>query len=85
MNSRSKEFPCKEVYPWTTKLSSAGLVYFHYGHEVLCKIMDRHPTESNELWERRIEYVYHNVYEDFMEAIDGNDNGDYACKKSKYC
>ena len=52
---------------------------------MLRKIMDRHPTESNELWEQRIEYVYYNVYKNFVEAIDGTDNSDMAYMKPKYC
>lgn len=56
-------------YPWTTKLSSAGLVYFHYGHQVLAEIMG--VTASDTL----TRLIYMKVYEFFVEAIDAVDNG----------
>ena len=56
-------------YPWTTKLSSAGLVYFHYGHRVLAEIMG---TSSSDTLTK---LMYLKVYEFFVEAIDAVDNG----------
>lgn len=50
-----------------TKLSSAGLIYKHFGKEIISNIMDI-PTEYLDL-------VYLKVYTDFVEAIDGIDNG----------
>ena len=72
-------------YPWNTKLSSAGLVYFHYGHQVLGETMVRHDGESAESWKERMEYVYCNVYKCFIEAIDGIDNGIRPYDIPKYC
>jgi len=49
-----------------TKLSSAGLVYRHYGREILGRLVGA-DNVSNAL--------YRKVYTRFIEAIDGNDNG----------
>lgn len=59
---------------WTTKLSSAGLVYFHYGHEVLKKII------ISELSEAKLNSIYAKVYESFVQEIDGIDNGISVCE-----
>ncbi|KAL1515344.1 hypothetical protein AB1Y20_001975 [Prymnesium parvum] len=53
-----------------TKLSASGLVYKHYGREILCAL---HP--QLQLSPGKLEWVYTKMYTDFMEAIDGNDNG----------
>ena len=57
------------AYPWTTPLSSAGLVYFHYGHRVLAEVMGR--DESDDL----VKKIYAKTYEEFVQAIDASDNG----------
>ena len=58
------------TYPWTTLVSSAGLVYFHYGHRVLAQIMGR--EDADDLGKRI--WVYNKVYEEFIQAIDASDN-----------
>ncbi|KAK3730854.1 hypothetical protein QZH41_009970 [Actinostola sp. cb2023] len=55
--------------PWTTKLSSAGLVYLHFGHRVLGEIMS---LPVNDLITDKI---YDNVYTNFIEEVDAIDNG----------
>lgn len=50
-----------------TKLSSAGLVYKHFGKEVLKKVTD--------LDAEQLEVTYQKVYKTFIEGIDGIDNG----------
>lgn len=52
-----------------TKLSSAGLVWMHYGKQIISAVTAL-PVEDadNEL-------LYQEIYEDFVEAFDGNDNG----------
>jgi uncharacterized UPF0160 family protein len=52
---------------YKTKLSSAGLVYKHFGKEVLRNVLG---IDGKEL-----ETVYDRVYEHFVEGIDGIDNG----------
>jgi len=64
---------------WTTKLSSAGLVYLHYGHEVLNKII------SSDLSENNLNSIYTTIYDTFINEIDGIDNGVPICEgKQKY-
>merc|ERR1712048_303351 len=55
-----------------TKLSSAGLVYAHFGHEVL-KVLTKNESDKN-----CAEYqtnLYKFVYENLMEEVDAVDNG----------
>jgi len=54
---------------FSTKLSSAGLVYKHYGKELVTNFAD------GSLPEAAIDLMYKKVYEDFIEAVDGIDNG----------
>jgi uncharacterized UPF0160 family protein len=52
-----------------TKLSSAGLVYKHYGAEVIAAriaLPEIDPT---------VQTIYRKLYSDFIEALDGIDNG----------
>ncbi|KAF6001083.1 hypothetical protein F1559_002553 [Cyanidiococcus yangmingshanensis] len=51
-----------------TRLSSAGLVYKHFGRELI-----RQVTGTSD--EVILELLYTRVYDGFIEAIDGNDNG----------
>lgn len=55
--------------PWETKLSSAGLVYLHFGERVLKELMGK-PVDKEKL-----DAIYDKVYENFMEEIDAIDNG----------
>jgi uncharacterized UPF0160 family protein len=45
-------------------------VYKHYGRDILSIL---HPKLSENT--SALEWVYKKMYEDFMEMIDGNDNG----------
>ena len=54
--------------PFKTKLSSAGLVYKHFGRDVLANILDEDA-------QAHMDKVYHKVYQSFVEGIDGIDNG----------
>ena len=52
-----------------TKLSSAGLVYMHFGKAIIAqhtKLPIDHPD---------VELLFQKLYDDFVEAIDANDNG----------
>ena len=53
-----------------TKLSASGLIYKHYGREIICAL---HPSLGSS--PDALEWVYVKMYKEFMEAIDGNDNG----------
>ncbi|KAG6335287.1 hypothetical protein ID866_3816, partial [Astraeus odoratus] len=54
---------------FTTKLSSAGLVYKHFGKEVIASELklDTEDPKINVLWLK--------LYKEFIEAIDAHDNG----------
>lgn len=65
-------------YPWVTKLSSAGLVYFHFGHQVISEQLS---TQSED---DITKIVYSKIYEGFIEEIDGIDNGIASCNEPKY-
>jgi len=54
---------------FTTKLSSAGLVYFHFGHEVIATLTGR-ATHDKE-----VHMLFDKIYENFVEEVDGIDNG----------
>eukprot|EP00614_Pseudopedinella_elastica_P001626 CAMPEP_0172593114 /NCGR_PEP_ID=MMETSP1068-20121228/12297_1 /TAXON_ID=35684 /ORGANISM="Pseudopedinella elastica, Strain CCMP716" /LENGTH=376 /DNA_ID=CAMNT_0013390501 /DNA_START=9 /DNA_END=1139 /DNA_ORIENTATION=+ len=58
-----------------TKLSSAGLVYKHFGRQVLEEVTKDKATGACPWPPHVTEVVYRKVYEIFMEAIDGIDNG----------
>jgi len=49
------------------KLSSAGLVYKHFGKEVIQKLAGTTPEIT--------EIIYQHVYTNFVEALDASDNG----------
>lgn len=59
----------KEGYKWTTKLSSAGLVYCHFGHKIIKQIIPE-VTDEND-----IEEIFKKVYDTLIQEIDGIDNG----------
>lgn len=53
----------KPEYPWKTRLSSAGLVYVHFGEEVLSNLMGV-PKDSEIVTE-----TYKKIYENFIEEM----------------
>ncbi|TST85772.1 Olfactomedin-like protein 3A [Bagarius yarrelli] len=55
--------------PWVTKLSSAGLVYLHYGRRILSQLTNL-AQESSQL-----EILFDKMYENFLEEVDAVDNG----------
>jgi uncharacterized UPF0160 family protein len=52
-----------------TKLSSAGLVYLHFGKAIITQYLNssEEAPEVLVLWQK--------IYEDFIEAVDAHDNG----------
>ncbi|XP_074591901.1 uncharacterized protein LOC141847730 [Curcuma longa] len=56
-------------YGFNTKLSSAGLVYKHYGKEIIAKELQLDVGHEN------VQRLYLAVYKSFIEAIDAVDNG----------
>lgn len=59
--------------PWVTKLSSAGLIYLHFGHQLLAQLTQL--KEGN----RQLEVLYDKLYENFVEEVDAIDNGISQC------
>ncbi|XP_044533571.1 MYG1 exonuclease [Gracilinanus agilis] len=55
--------------PWQTKLSSAGLVYLHFGQRLLAQLL------GTTIDDRTVETVYDKMYEYFVEEVDAIDNG----------
>ncbi|XP_061203220.1 MYG1 exonuclease [Neopsephotus bourkii] len=55
--------------PWSTKLSSAGLIYCHFGSQILAELLGQ-PEDSPE-----VAALYDQLYESFVEEIDAIDNG----------
>ncbi|KAH7373339.1 hypothetical protein KP509_17G050700 [Ceratopteris richardii] len=64
-----KGFDTNFGFGFCTKLSSAGLVYKHFGLDIISKEMDL------ELEHPDVQRIYKAVYKHFVEAIDAIDNG----------
>lgn len=54
---------------FNTKLSSAGLVYKHFGAEIIAKKLGVSEDDA------KVKHIYSLLYRDFVEAIDAIDNG----------
>ncbi|KAI1372022.1 metal-dependent protein hydrolase [Hypoxylon crocopeplum] len=52
-----------------TKLSSAGLVYMHFGKSIIAQHLSK-PEDSDE-----VGVLWNKLYESFIEALDAHDNG----------
>lgn len=59
--------------PWVTKLSSAGLIYVHFGRRLLAQL-----TQLKED-DKQLEVLYDKLYENFVEEVDAVDNGISQC------
>ncbi|KAJ1996719.1 hypothetical protein GGI04_005672 [Coemansia thaxteri] len=55
---------------YKTKLSSAGLVYKHYGKDIIRAIIVDEQVGDDE-----IDMLHEKLYKSFIEGIDGSDNG----------
>ena len=64
---------------FVTKLSAAGLVYKHYGREILRTLRPEALRDDADL-----EWVFTKIYEDFMEALDAVDNGIEIADATRY-
>ncbi|CAE7282352.1 unnamed protein product [Symbiodinium natans] len=56
---------------WKTRLSSSGLVYKHFGREIIQQLADTDPKSTELIWAE--------VYDRFIECIDAIDNGVEMC------
>jgi len=59
---------------WLTKLSSAGLVYYHFGQRLIAQLLNSKEDDAI------TNVIYEKVYERFVEAIDAIDNGVDICE-----
>lgn len=55
--------------PWNIKLSSAGLVYIHFGKQVIGCIRNKPPSDP------LVDALFHKIYSGFIVEIDAIDNG----------
>jgi uncharacterized UPF0160 family protein len=62
----------KPEFPYDIKLSSAGLVYCHYGNQILKDMIG--PNN-----EGLLSILYKKMYENFIMEIDAIDNGVNMC------
>uniref|UniRef100_A0A7G3AUC4 Putative metal-binding protein n=1 Tax=Lutzomyia longipalpis TaxID=7200 RepID=A0A7G3AUC4_LUTLO len=69
LSSLRPEFGTK----YDVRLSSAGLIYVHYGEEIISAILQK---EVNvQLDKKSLEMIFRMVYEKFIQEIDAIDNG----------
>lgn len=52
-----------------TKLSSAGLVYMHFGRAIIAQHLGVSETDE------KVDILHPKIYESFIEALDAHDNG----------
>lgn len=64
-----REFDTTFNENYKTKLSSAGLVYKHFGKEIIKGVLKLEDGNPN------IELLYDKIYKEFVESLDANDNG----------
>ncbi|KAL6823792.1 metal-dependent protein hydrolase [Trichoderma camerunense] len=53
-----------------TKLSSAGLVYMHFGRQLIAQKLKVEDEAAPD-----VDLLYNKIYENFIEAVDAHDNG----------
>lgn len=58
--------------PWVTKLSSAGLVYAHFGKQLIAQMLKEMCNSSDEVL---VDKIFDKVYENLLEEVDAIDNG----------
>jgi len=63
-------------YEWTTKLSSAGLVYFHFGRRIIAQLLGCNPDD------KLVSVLYKKVYEGMVQEVDAIDNGVNICEET---
>lgn len=72
-----RDFSCTmrslRILNFDTKLSSAGLVYAHYGKNVISHLLSLEEEDPT------IDVLYKKLYESFVESVDAIDNGIAQC------
>ena len=66
-----------KIENFQTKLSSAGLIYAHYGREVIRQILEKQkePKQKDGPTQADLDKLYDRLYKNFVESIDAIDNG----------
>lgn len=59
---------------FTTKLSSAGLIYVHFGKDVIKQVIGV-TAKNADVAEDLVKIFYERMYERFIEEVDAGDNG----------
>ena len=54
-------------------MSSAGLVYFHFGEKIISDMLKN--TRNLELTPSQLKSIFVKIYQSFIQEIDGIDNG----------
>jgi len=77
-----KEFQDKFSDKHSIRLSSAGLIYKHFGKEVLKNLIEQKISKdlnaydiNLELTEAFLDMIYYKIYDNFIQAADAIDNG----------
>ena len=60
--------------PWTIKLSSAGLIYVHYGREIIDELLKKETIDEREK-KQLVDILFDKFYEQFVQEIDAIYNG----------
>ncbi|KAL1891575.1 hypothetical protein Cpir12675_004917 [Ceratocystis pirilliformis] len=58
-----------------TKLSSAGLVFLHFGRALVAQSLRNNGNENISADDPKVEMMWRRIYESFIEALDAHDNG----------
>ncbi|KAL5624768.1 hypothetical protein BROUX41_004828 [Berkeleyomyces rouxiae] len=58
-----------------TKLSSAGLVYLHFGRALVAQSLRNNGVENVSADDAKVDMMWRRIYESFIEALDAHDNG----------
>ncbi|KAL2886681.1 UPF0160 protein C27H6.8 [Ceratocystis lukuohia] len=58
-----------------TKLSSAGLVFLHFGRALVAQSLRNNGNENISVDDPKVEMMWRRIYESFIEALDAHDNG----------
>ena len=75
--------------PWNIRLSSAGLVYVHFGEEIINYLInDKNSVslefESDEERNKLVQILFDKLYESFICEIDALDNGIDIADEKRY-
>ena len=55
-------------------MSSAGLIYVHFGREILKELLKKETLTDDER-EHLLEILFNKLYDSFVQEIDAIDNG----------